>query len=305
MEPEPSPHSRYVDTAGIRTHLLDVGDGPPLLLLHGGEYGAAAELTWEGCLPMLAARYRVLAVDLVGYGRSAKVRDFAGGQRQLMVRQVAGLLTALDVEPVGIVGTSLSARMVLDMANRANRANRAEPPWPVRAIVAAGVGLDAPEPAGRAVLEDFDGTLDGLRPSMPVLFHDPAWRDSEEHLRRRHAFTALPGAWETAAAAALRSPVRAGGERRGHVRAPRRDYGGIDVPVALVRGAHDRLVPDATWRELAGQIPGARATTVPGAGHYPQVERPAQFAGAVLEFLDEVAGEMAQAPSVPAGQAGR
>lgn len=291
-EPAPSPHSRYVDAGGIRTHLLDAGSGPALLLLHGGEHGAAAELTWEGCLPLLAEGYRVLAVDLVGYGRSAKLRDFAGGQRRLMIRQVAALLAALDVEPVAVVGTSLSARMALDMANRP------DPPWPLRAIVAVGIGLAPPDAAGREVLEDFDGTLDGLRPSMPVLFHDPARRDSEEYLRRRHAFTALPGAWETAAAAALRSPVRAGGERRGHVRAPRRDYGGIAVPVALVRGAHDRLVPDATWRELAAQIPGARTTTVPDAGHYPQVEQPAQFAAAVLEFLGEVA------PAVP-GQARR
>ncbi|MGI5132891.1 alpha/beta fold hydrolase [Pseudonocardia sp. CA-107938] len=278
-EPAPHPHSRYVDADGIRTHLLDAGDGPPLLLLHGGEYGAAAELTWAGCLPALAARHRVLAVDLVGFGRSAKIRDFAGGQRRLMVRQVAALLAALDVEPVAVVGTSLSARMVLDMAARP------DPPWPLPAIVAAGIGLAAPDAAGRAVLEDFDGTLDGLRPSMEVLFHDPAWRDSEEYLRRRHAFTALPGAWETAAAAAVRSPLRSGDERRGHVRAPRRDYGSIAVPVALVRGEHDRLVPDATWRELAAQIPGARTTTVPGAGHYPQVERPDRFVAAVLGFL--------------------
>lgn len=297
MDPAgPSPHSRTVVADGIGTHLLDAGDGPPLLVLHGGEYGAAAELTWEGCLPLLAARHRVLAVDLVGFGRSDKIRDFAGGQRRLMVRQVAALLHALDVEPVCIVGTSLSARMVLDMANRP------APPWPVRAVVAAGIGLGPPEPAARAVLEEFDGTLDGLRPSMPVLFHDPAWRDSAEYLRRRHAFTALPGAWETAAAAALRSPVRTGRERRGQVQAPRRDYSAVDVPVALIRGAHDRLVPDGDWRELAGQIRGARTTTVPDAGHYPQIERPAQFAATVLEFL---AGLSEAQGAATAGQAPR
>ncbi|WP_281690015.1 alpha/beta fold hydrolase [Pseudonocardia thermophila] len=292
-EPEPSPYSRYVDAGGIRTHLLDAGAGPALLLLHGGEYGAAAELTWEGCLPLLAERYRVLAVDLVGYGRSAKLRDFAGGQRRLMIRQVAALLAALEVEPVAVVGTSLSARMVLDTAARSAAApgtpDRADPPWPLRAVVAAGIGLAPPDAAGRRVLEDFDGTLDGLRPSMAVLFHDPAWRDSEAYLRRRYAFTAIPGAWETAAAANLRSPVRAGGERRTHVQAPPRDYGGISVPVALIRGEHDRLVPDDTWRALAAQIPGARTTTIAGAGHYPQIERPAEFAAAVLEFLAEIA----------------
>lgn len=272
--------SRYVVADGIRTHYLEAGDGPVLLLLHGGEYGAAAELTWADCIPHWSGRYRVLAPDLVGFGRSSKIRDFAGGQRRLMIAQVSALLRTLDVDAVHAVGTSLSARMLLDMAAR----DRA--PWPLRTVVAAGIGLAPPVAAGREVLETFDGTLDGLRPSMAVLFHDPAYRDDEDLLRRRHEIATLPGAWETGAAAALRSPARSGAEGRPQVRAPRRDYGAITLPVQLVRGEHDTLVPDDTWRELAGRITVARTCTVPGAGHYPQIERPAEFAAAVTGFLD-------------------
>ncbi|GAB3468418.1 alpha/beta fold hydrolase [Actinophytocola sediminis] len=269
--------SRYVVADGIRTHYLDAGDGPALVLLHGGEYGAAAELTWESCVPLLASRFRVLAVDLVGFGRSSKIRDFAGGQRRLMTSQVAAVLRTLDISKAYFVGTSLTGRMLLDMVNKAH------PPWPVEAVVAAGIGLAPPLAAGRKVLEDFDGTLDGLRPSMDVLFHDPAWRDSEDLLRRRYEFATMPGAWETGAAAALRSPARTG--RGGPP--PSRDYGSITVPVQLVRGEHDALVPADTWRALADQIPGARTVTIADSGHYPQIERPAEFGAAVLEFLED------------------
>ena len=151
----------------------------------------------------------------------------------------------------------------------------------MRAVVAAGIGLAPPLASGRKVLEDFDGTLDGLRPSMSVLFHDPTWRDSEDFLRRRYEFATMPGAWETGAAASLRSPVRT----RGGVPSAR-DYGSITVPVQLIRGEHDALVPPDTWQELASQIPGARAVTIAGSGHYPQIERPKEFATAVLEFLE-------------------
>jgi pimeloyl-ACP methyl ester carboxylesterase len=267
---------RYVVVDGIRTHYLDAGDGPALVLLHGGEYGAAAELTWERCIPLWATRFRVLALDLVGFGRSSKIRDFAGGQRGLMISQVSAVLRTLDVPKAHFVGTSLSGRMLLDMVNRAQR------PWPVQAVVAASIGLAPPLAEGRKVLEDFDGTLDGLRPSMEVLFHDPAWRDSEDYVRRRYEFAAMPGAWETGAAAGLRSPVR--GSRGGPP--PRRDYGSITVPVQLIRGEHDALVPPDTWQALADQIPGARTVTIAGSGHYPQIERPAEFGAAVLEFLE-------------------
>jgi pimeloyl-ACP methyl ester carboxylesterase len=269
--------SRYVVADGLRTHYLDAGDGPTLVLLHGGEYGASAELTWESCIPLWATRFRVLALDLVGFGRSSKVRDFAGGQRRLMISQVSAVLRTLDIRQAYFVGTSLSGRMLLDMVNRA------DPPWPVEAVVAAGIGLAPPAAEGRKVLEDFDGTLDGLRPSMDVLFHDPAFRDSDDFLRRRYEFATMPGAWETGAAAALRSPVRQG--RTGPPSG--RDYGSIAVPVQLIRGEHDVLVPPDTWQALADQIPGARTVTITGSGHYPQIERPTEFAAAVLEFLED------------------
>jgi 2-hydroxymuconate-semialdehyde hydrolase len=270
--------SRYVVADGIRTHYLEAGDGPVLVLLHGGEYGAAAELTWESCIPLWSTRFRVLALDLVGFGRSSKVRDFAGGQRRLMISQVSAVLRTLDIQQAYFVGTSLSGRMLLDMVNRAQQ------PWPVQAVVAAGIGLAPPLAEGRKVLEDFDGTLDGLRPSMDVLFHDPAWRDSEDFLRRRYEFASLPGAWETGAAAALRSPARTTTDRP----PPRRDYGSITVPVQLIRGEHDALVPQDTWQSLADQIPGARTATIAGSGHYPHIERPAEFGAAVLEFLEDL-----------------
>lgn len=270
--------NRYLIADGIRTHYLDAGHGPALLLLHGGEYGASAELTWESCIPLWSSRFRVLALDLVGFGRSSKIRDFAGGQRRLMISQVSAVLRTLDIREAYFVGTSLSGRMLLDMVNEPR------PLWPVQAVVAAGIGLAPPLADGRKVLEDFDGTRDGLRPSMEVLFHDPAWRDSEELLNRRYEFATMPGAWETGAAAALRSPVR---RSRGGP-PPGRDYGSITVPVQLIRGEHDALVPPDTWQALAEQTPGARTTTIARSGHYPQIERPAEFGAAVLEFLEDL-----------------
>ncbi|GAA0440607.1 alpha/beta hydrolase [Acrocarpospora corrugata] len=266
-------NSRRLVVDGYPTHYLEAGDGPPLILLHGGEYGAAAEITWEHCIPALAARHRVLALDFVGYGHSAKLRDF-GGQRRLMLRQITGVLGALGIDSAYFVGTSLSGRMLLDVAGHP------APSWPIRAMAVAGIGLAAPAADARKVLENFDGTLEGLRPSMDVLFHDPRWRDDEDYLRRRYGFAAIPGAWETAAAANLRSPMR-----RGDRRPPARDYGGVAVPTCLIRGEHDRLVPDGTWRELAAQIPGARTVTIAGSGHYPQIERAAAFTDAVLDFF--------------------
>ncbi|TDE56173.1 alpha/beta hydrolase [Nonomuraea mesophila] len=277
-------NDRYVVADGCTTHYLEAGDGPPLILLHGGEYGASARLTWENCVPALAEHHRVLALDFVGFGHSDKLRDF-GGQRRLMLRQVAGVLRTLRIDSADFIGTSLSGRMLLDVANRPS------PQWPIRSMVVVGTGLAAPVAQARAVLEDFDGTLDGLRPSMDVLFHDPRWKHSEDYLRRRHEYCMVPGAWETAAAGSLRAPGRDSGERRPHVRPPARDYGRVAVPTLLVRGQHDRLVPPLTWQELAAQIPDVRTETIGGSGHYPQIERSAKFVEVALGFLARTKAE--------------
>ena len=72
-------HSRYVNVDGVKTHYLEGGDGPTVVLWHSGEFGGAAELSWEFLMPVLAKHFHVVAPDWLGFGRTDKVYDFAGG----------------------------------------------------------------------------------------------------------------------------------------------------------------------------------------------------------------------------------
>ena len=88
-------HTILVD--GIRTHYLEAGDGPPVVLLHAGEFGGAAELSWEHTIPALAEQYRVIAPDWLGFGYTDKLHDFvSGAMRRLdhMVRLHPGTRSA-------------------------------------------------------------------------------------------------------------------------------------------------------------------------------------------------------------------
>ena len=75
--------SRFVDVDGIRTHYLEAGEGPIVVLLHSGEFGGAAEISWEFTLPALAEKFRVVAPDWLGFGRTDKVFDFANGRARV------------------------------------------------------------------------------------------------------------------------------------------------------------------------------------------------------------------------------
>ncbi len=68
---------RTVFVGDIKTHFLEAGEGPELVLLHGGEYGASAEITWKKNIGPLAERFHVIAPDMLGWGGTDKIYNFS------------------------------------------------------------------------------------------------------------------------------------------------------------------------------------------------------------------------------------
>src|SRR5262245_24802423 len=102
----------WLEDPPLRVRVLEAGDGPPLVLVHGS--GMAAS-TWAPLLPHLAGR-RVLAVDLPGFGLSDPY-DYGGRSlRRHAVAQVRSLLDALGLARADLVGTSLGAMWTLNFA---------------------------------------------------------------------------------------------------------------------------------------------------------------------------------------------
>src|SRR5271167_5045313 len=97
---------------GLLTSYLEAGNGDPVILLHGGEFGVSAEIGWEETIPALAERYRVLAPDMLGFGQSAKVVDFNDG-RGMRIRHVARFCAELAIGSAHFIGNSMGAIMLL------------------------------------------------------------------------------------------------------------------------------------------------------------------------------------------------
>src|SRR5208283_3927971 len=101
-------HRKSMSVDGLVTSYLEAGEGDPVVLLHGGEFGASAELGWERNIAALAERYRVLAPDMLGFGESAKVVDFVDG-RGMRIRHVARFCELLGIESAHFAGNSMGA----------------------------------------------------------------------------------------------------------------------------------------------------------------------------------------------------
>jgi pimeloyl-ACP methyl ester carboxylesterase len=258
--------SCFVSIDGIRTHYLEAGEGPVVVLLHSGEFGGCAELSWEYLIPKLAKRYRVIAPDWLGFGQTAKIHDF-DGKRARMIAHMARLLEVLAIDRASFVGNSMGATFLLQIAAERH------PGFTIGKLVAISGGGWMPENEARRRLTQYDGSLDGMVGILQSLFEGDVWHSDEDYVRRRHALSIAPGAWEAVAAARFRSPNAP--ERKEFGQTDGTNYEAIAVPTLLIAGAE----------EVALRIPGGKVAVVTGCGHCPNIERPDIVGDILLNFL--------------------
>ncbi|MGD0452696.1 MAG: alpha/beta fold hydrolase [Solirubrobacteraceae bacterium] len=272
---------RTVSTRGGRLSTLEAGSGPAVVAIHG--LGA----TKGSFLPTVAAlsgRFRVIALDLPGFGDSDKpigasydARFFAGA--------VVGLLDALELGRAHLIGNSLGGRVALEVGlqhpDRVERlallcpslAWRRERPWaPLVRLTQPKLGLVqiAPRPLVEAI----------VRRLIPGA--DEGWTAAgvDEFLR---AYLTPAGRAAFYAAA-----------RHIYLEEPHGEKGfwtrlrGLQAEALFVWGRRDRLVPIAFARHVAEALPHARHVEL-DCGHVPQIERPRQTHDAVSGFLGEAA----------------
>ncbi len=240
-------------------------DGDVVLLVHG--YGGDRN-SWLFLQEPLAARYRVYALDLPGHGTSTK--DVGEGSVSVLADAVTGVLDALGAERAHLVGHSMGGAVALAVAAQ----------YPGRI---ASLTLIAPSGFGPEINAGYlRGFADAqtrreLKPVVVQLFADESLvtRQLVDDLL---AFKRLDGVDE--ALHALTDTLLDGDAQRGDSAASLAAIGGA-VPVAVVWGRADRIIPAAQAESVAGAV----RHLIDGAGHMPHMERPAEVQAAIEETI--------------------
>ena len=94
---------RTIVVGDIKTHFLEAGSGPDLVLLHGGEYGASAEITWRYNIDALAKTFHVVAPDTLGWGQTDKLYSFSD-PAGLRIKHLQRFLESLGIAKAFFVG---------------------------------------------------------------------------------------------------------------------------------------------------------------------------------------------------------
>lgn len=249
---------RETEAGGKKLRYLELGagDAPPILFVHG--FGADLN-TWMFNQPALAQNRRAVAFDLSGHGGSTKRLDFALDAAGFGA-DIDHLLAALGIDRVHLVGHSMGGAIALQFA-----ASHPDRVASLTLIAAAGLGAEI-----NAAFIDGFVTMERRRDAQEVLrllVHDPdlVSRAMVEDVLR---YKRLDGV-----AAALRSLAEswfAGGVQR---IALRDRLEGLAVPVQVVWGREDRIIPAAHAESLGGAVP---VHILDRAGHLPHMEQSAE-----------------------------
>jgi 2-hydroxy-6-oxo-6-(2'-aminophenyl)hexa-2,4-dienoate hydrolase len=260
--------SDYLDIEGIRTHYLEAGSGPTLVLIHGGGAGADAWGNWRGCIPLYARHFRVVAVDMVGFGKTDKPDPAHFGYRQEdRNAHMIGFIEKLNVGAVNIIGNSMGGATTLGVAMRR--------PELVRKMVlmgSAGIAVDNPDPEARKALA-FDFTRDGMRRLMEALA-GPGYRIDEHLVDYR-----LKLACEPAARTALLAM------RTGKLTYPENEVAQIKVPTLVVGGKLDRIAVPARIYRFLELLENSWGFMLPHCGHWVMMEAPEEFTAITTTFF--------------------
>jgi len=250
----------------ILPRFTSLGHGHTVIMVHDVDGG---HLTFAPSVESLASQgYRAIAVDLPGYGYTPPIEPY---NIKALAQSVRALIDALQVKAVTLVGHGMGAMVALEATMRdANLIQRlvlcaGGPPlddasvraWTEPRLAALEEGLSMPQVAQRVVsMQTGQKAIpEGVRLIRHAL--------GEVHpLIYRHALQAMPAFQRNAAALAQ-----------------------VQMPTLLLGGAQDACMPPEALQAMAHVLQDASSITLPGIGHWPQLEAPEDFDGLVMDFL--------------------
>jgi len=262
---------------GKRTHVLDIGQGPAVVLLHGAS-GNLRDFTFS-LTDRLKDRYRIIAFDRPGLGYSEALTA-AGDSPQLQARHLAKVLDSKGISKAVVVGHSFGGSVAMawalerpDQVAAVVTLGGAVMPWPGKlsswygiassgfgsaAIVPVAVALTPRSIAGRVVSNLF-------KPNPPP-----------------DGYLEYIGVDLTLRTPVIRANTRQINNLKGHLQVMSEQYPSVRIPVEILHGDADDIVPPSVHAEgMHALLPESRLTLLPETGHMPQHSQPEATVAAI------------------------
>lgn len=263
-----------IDAAGITTNYHDVGQGPPLVLLHGSGPGVSAWANWRLNLPVLSKRFRCIAPDVVGFGYTERPQGIEYNL-DAWAKHIVGFLDALGLEKVRLVGNSFGGGLSLAIMTR-------YPERVERAVLMGSAGVSFPLTEPLDTIWGYEPSIDQMRHMLELMAYDRSLINDDLATMRYEA-SIRPGVQE-AYSAMFPAPRQRWIDA---LATSDEDLRAIQQEVLIVHGREDRILPVTVAYGLLERIDRAQLHVFGRCGHWTQIEHADRFNELVADFMSE------------------
>lgn len=272
MEQKRPEIANSIQTGAFKTNYHDIGEGYPVVFLHGSGPGVTAYANWNRVFPLMKDEFRLIAPDMVGFGYTERVEGQVYNMN-VWVQQTIDLFDALGIEKANLVGNSFGGALALSVAIKY--------PERVNKLVCMGaMGVSFPITYGLDQVWGYTPSPANMAKLLEIFTYDHSFA-TPELAESRYQGSIQPG-FQESFSSMFPEPRQNGVEdmagNQNYIR-----Y--IPHETLIIHGRDDRVIPLSNSYKLLELIPNAELHVFGKCGHWTQIERTKDFADQLLWFF--------------------
>jgi 2-hydroxymuconate-semialdehyde hydrolase len=266
---------KSVVAAGIQTNYHDVGEGYPVILVHGSGPGVTAYANWRPNIPYLSQFYRVIAPDMVGFGYTEQPDGYEFSLDN-WVQHIIGVMDALNIQKAHIVGNSFGGGLAIATALR-------YPERVGRLVLMGAAGTKFKLTEGLDAVWGYQPSIENMRKLLDLFAYDRSLV-SDELAEVRYKASIRPGVQESFASM-FPAPRQ---QWLDSLASSDEELKSLSNETLIIHGREDRVVPLSSSLHLAEVIDRAQLHVFGRCGHWTQIEHTDRFNRLVVDFFNEI-----------------
>lgn len=262
-----------IQTGGFVTNYHDLGEGEPIVFLHGSGPGVTAWANWNKVFPLVKNNYRVLAPDMLGFGFTERPEN-AVYNMNVWVQQTIDFFDALNIEKANLVGNSFGGALALTMAIKyPERINKL--------VLMGSMGVSFPITYGLDRVWGYTPSIENMEELLELFTYDHSFA-TKDLIKTRYESSMQPG-FQESFQAMFPAPRQQGVEgmagNENYIR-------NIPHETLIIHGREDRVIPIDTSLKLLQLIDNAQLHVFGKCGHWTQIEHTEEFATLISNFFN-------------------
>jgi len=263
-----------IKTGSFNTNYHDIGEGEPIIFIHGSGPGVSSYANWRLCMPIVGEKFRVIAPDMVGFGYTDRPEGITYGM-DVWVKQIVDLMEALELKKVHLVGNSFGGALALALVIK-------YPEKFDKVVLMGAVGVQFDLTYGLDKAWGYTPSFENMKELLDIFAYSRELV-TDDLAKMRYEASIRPG-FQESFSSMFPAPRQNGVDL---MESDENDIKKIDKEVLIIHGREDKVIPLQNSIRLNQLILKSQLHVFGECGHWTQIEHKDRFNKLLLDFFSE------------------